>query len=189
MALFSKPMLPLLAVALLSAGGCNEIQKLTGSGHYNNGYYAQDNTSYSQPLYGQGGYAAPAPAYDPTYNNRYNYQQANVQPPATGHWEWGKAPDGRRTRLWIPDNSYKLPAEAYGGSSAPQPWAPPLNNQSYASAYGRYDTLRYPDGRLEHEWRGDEPASPAQGYWQLIQGPGGFQRTWIPGVVNTASDR
>jgi len=195
-----KFLLPLIAVAPLALGGCNEIRKFTGTNHNDNGYYTQDNTAYSQgysqPAYGQGTYVAPgSQAYGSAYNNNtYNYQQplqqpvANAQLPTTGHWEWGTSPDGRRTRIWIPDNSYKLPVEAYG-PNVPQPWAQPRFNQPYASAYGRYDTIRFPDGRLEHEWRSDEPASPAQGYWQMLQGPGGMQRSWVPGVVNTASER
>lgn len=203
---YFKILLPLIAAAPLTFGGCSEIRKLTGTSHYDNGYYTPDSTAYSQgysqPVYTQGTYqqgtqgtyVPPAPqAYSSTYSNAPSYQQyqqplANAQLPTTGHWEWGTSPDGRRTRIWIPDNSYKLPVEAYG-PNVPHPWAQPRFEQPYAAAYGRFDTIRFPDGRLEHEWRSDEPASPAQGYWQVLQGPGGGQRSWVPGVVNTASER
>lgn len=209
----AKTLLSLVtAAAPLTLGGCSEIRDIVGlSRDRDDRYLTQSNAYYTQPAYGQPGYQAPVvqapipqpvqpaygqPNYGQPYGNQsvYDFQQnqpnqfASTQFPTTGHWEWGTAPDGRRTRIWIPDNSYKLPAEAYG-VGVPQPWAPPRFNQPYAHARGRYDTIRMPDGRLEHEWRADEPSSPAQGYWQVVNNGGGLQRTWIPSVVNTASDR
>jgi hypothetical protein len=188
-----KYALPLLAAAPLAFGGCNEIRKFTGLSHdedrivYPAQAYAPSAPVYGQPAYGQpavGGYNTS----EFQFNNPVVQQNVASQFPTTGHWEWGTSPDGRRTRIWIPDNSYKLPAEAYG-PNVPQPWAPPRYDGLYSAARGRYDTIRLPDGRLEHEWRADEPASPAQGYWQVLNNGYGPQRTWVPSVTNVASDR
>lgn len=176
----------LIAVAPLAFTGC--LGDLLSSRDYDDRYLGYDNQSaYQQPAYGQP--VQPYPTAQPHAQGAYDFQNqyASTQFPTTGHWEWGTSPDGRRTRIWIPDNSYKLPAEAYGGHQ--HPWSTPRYNQPYSNARGRYDTIRYPDGRLEHEWRDNEPSSPAQGYWQMVNTARGMQRTWIPSVVNTASDR
>jgi hypothetical protein len=200
-----RSLLPLAAIAPLALGGCNEIRKFTGVSRDQDDRYAyQSGSYYTQPAYGQPGYQQPAypqPTYAQPANNSSEFQfnnsqaqvygQSNLQAgqfPTTGHWEWGTSPDGRRTRIWIPDNSYKLPPEAYG-VNVPQPWAPPRYDAMYSNARGRYDTIRLPDGRLEHEWRGNEPSSPAQGYWQIVNNGPGSQRLWVPSAENTASER
>jgi hypothetical protein len=170
-----------LAAAPLALTGC--LGDILGSRDYDDRYIGYQ-PGYQQPAYAQPGQPYSQGGHD-LQNNQNQY--ASTQFPTTGHWEWGTSPDGRRTRIWIPDNSYKLPAESYGNHL--HPWTPPRYNQPYSNARGRYDTIRYLDGRLEHEWRDNEPSSPAQGYWQIVNSAHGLQRTWIPSVVNTASDR
>src|SRR5436309_2565847 len=77
------------------------------------------------------GRTAYAPAYQPQPQQAYTpqtpiYQQPVQAPltsnlPNTGQWQWGSTPDGYRTRIWIPDNSWK------GNSGGQSAYSPPAN--------------------------------------------------------------
>jgi len=173
------------ALAAASVGACNISTTRHDDNRdiYGNTAYAP---AYGQPAYNNTGVYNPAPGA--VYQQPANAPLvSNSQLPTSGQWQWGTTPNGYRTRIWIPDNSYK---QNYGQSAfAPQADQPPRYSDLYKSSRGRYDTIRYPDGRIEHEWRADEPSTPLQGYWQIVQAPNGAQRVWVTGVEGTANER
>jgi len=183
-----KLIVPAIAAATLGACTLSSASHDDNRDLYGHTGYAP---AYGQPAYGQPGYqpsAAYNPAQGPVYQQPANAPLASTaQMPNTGQWQWGTTPNGYRTRIWIPDGSWKNgPAQS---AFAPQADQPPRYSELYKSSHGRYDTIRFPDGRLEHEWRADEPSTPLQGYWQIVQSPNGTQRVWVTGVEGTAIER
>jgi len=191
-----KCFVPVLAAAALGACTLSTASHSDRPDIYGNTAYAPGTAPQAYQVQGyqpQGyqpqGYQTTG-VYNPPQGTVYQ-QPANArqsaQAPTTGQWQWGTTPDGHRTRIWIPDNSWK---QDYGQTAyVPPAYQPPRSSELYRASRGRYDTIRYPDGRIEHEWRADEPSTPLQGYWQITQAPNGAQRVWVTGVEGTAAER